>query len=159
VDCRSPLSPWLWLKLVREYLPRWEFWGPYRWPPPRPHVLGVLLRGWPFRKNCFPAHPLEVETFFKASAASSLSLATLPKSVPNRNGGASEKPESSTRLFSFGFSCCSSAFLLSAAKCWDVLPMNTRAAWVLATAASGVRSPASANSIVATRGFMESRRN
>ena len=88
-----------------------------------------------------------------------LSLPTLPKSAPNKRGGAWEKSESSIKPFSLGLSCCSGVFLSSAAKCCEAFPRRTRAAWVLATAALGVISPASSNFSTDTRGFTGSRRS
>ena len=130
----------------------WWFWELYRLPLPcSMNLYKFHLGGGSSEKNCLLDHPLEVETFFRASAGSRLSLATLPKSAPNNKGRACEKYDSSTRLLSFRFSSCNSVFLHYAAKCCEVFPRRTRAVWVFAIAASGVRSPDLASSSIDTK--------
>ena len=148
--------PRLWPALVWGNFPRGGYWEAYRPPLPGPINLKFLFGGiYFFRKNCLPVHPLEVEIFFKALVASILSLATLPKSAPNKRGGALEKSEYSIKPFNLGLSCCSTVFLCSAAKYCEAFPRRTRAAWVLATADLRVSSPASAISSVDTRGSLD----
>ena len=70
----------------------------------------ITLLGVAFLK--IPVSPsVNIVVFLRAVAASSRSLAKLPKLSPNRKGGESLKSASENRGFSLEFSCISMAFL------------------------------------------------